>query len=88
LQHLGHPVFNDTPYGGSQILVGPKFSKYKQFVENCFELCPRQALHAFSLGFIHPNTGENVYFEAPLPKDMADLVEKWRKYNGNLKLEI
>jgi len=87
MQHIGHPIFNDAAYKGNEILAGPKFAKYKQFVENCFALCPRQALHARSLGFIHPITGKKLYFEEPLPPDMTALVEKWRGYSGNLKVE-
>ncbi|MDZ4838965.1 MAG: RluA family pseudouridine synthase [Bacteroidota bacterium] len=80
MKHIGHPVFNDNSYDGDRIQSGPAFTKYKQFVQNCFSVCPRQALHAFSLGFIHPNTGKDMYFEAPLPTDMTQLVEKWRDY--------
>ena len=87
MQHIGHPIFNDAAYDGNDIRVGPKFAKYKQFVENCFALCPRQALYARSLGFIHPITGKKLYFEQPLPPDMTALVEKWRGYSGNLKVE-
>ncbi len=82
MQHTGHPLFNDVTYGGDKIMCGPLFSKYKQFVENCFLLCPRQALHARTLGFIHPITGENMHFEAPIPKDMEDLIGKWRDYSN------
>lgn len=80
LKHIGHPLFNDATYGGNQVLRGNKFSKYKQFVENCFEILPRQALHAKSLGFIHPATKEWVQFETELPVDFADVLEKWRHY--------
>jgi len=80
MQHLGHPIFNDIAYHGDWIVSGPTFTKYKQFIQNCFETCPRQALHAKSLGFKHPYSGEDLYFEAPLPPDMASLLEKWRKY--------
>jgi 23S rRNA pseudouridine1911/1915/1917 synthase len=80
MQHIGHPIFSDTAYHGDWIIAGPLFTKYKQFVQNCFEICPRQALHARSLGFIHPYSGEKLYFEAPLPPDMSALIEKWRKY--------
>jgi 23S rRNA pseudouridine1911/1915/1917 synthase len=80
MQHIGHPIFNDAAYHGDWIIAGPLFTKYKQFVKNCFELCPRQALHARSLGFVHPYSGENLFFEAPLPPDMHALVEKWRNY--------
>ncbi len=80
MRYAGHPLFNDETYGGSSVLKGTTFSKYKQFVENCFALCPRQALHAKSLGFKHPATGEDVYFESELPEDMRSVLEKWRKY--------
>ena len=80
MKHIGHPLFNDDTYGGNKIVKGTVFSKYKQFVENCFAICPRQALHARTLGFIHPTTGEKMFFEAELPDDMKGLIEKWRKY--------
>ena len=80
LKYKGHPLFNDAPYGGNKILKGTVFSKYKAFVENCFKLMPRQALHAHSLGFIHPRSGENMYFESPWPVDFAAVVDKWEKY--------
>jgi 23S rRNA pseudouridine1911/1915/1917 synthase len=80
MAHIGHPLFNDEKYGGSEILRGTTFSKYRQFVQNCFELLPRQALHAKVLGFVHPITNKELYFEAPLPADMEMVIEKWRKY--------
>ncbi len=83
MESIGHPLFNDERYGGSEILRGTTFSKYKQFVQNCFDLLPRQALHAKVLGFVHPTTGKDMYFEAPFPADMEAVVEKWRKYLGN-----
>ncbi|HTL81501.1 MAG TPA: RluA family pseudouridine synthase [Bacteroidia bacterium] len=83
MRYIGHPVFNDTTYGGDRIWKGTSFSKYKQFVENCFTLCPRQALHAKSLGFIHPTTKEFVEFNSELPDDMKALLEKWRAYVQN-----
>lgn len=76
----GHPLFNDERYGGDKILRGTTFAKYRQFINNCFDTCPRQALHARTLGFRHPRTGEEMDFEAPLPEDMAKLLEKWRDY--------
>lgn len=76
----GHPLFNDERYGGDRILKGTTFAKYRQFVDNCFRICPRQALHARTLGFRHPRTGEEMDFEAPLPSDMSALIEKWRAY--------
>ncbi|MDR0713450.1 MAG: RluA family pseudouridine synthase [Bacteroidales bacterium] len=79
-RHIGHPLFNDVRYGGNRILRGTTFSKYRQFVENCFALLPRQALHACSLAFDHPDTGERMTFESPLPVDMAQVIEKWRIY--------
>lgn len=79
-KHIGHPLFNDERYGGDKIIKGTTFSKYKQFVENCFKICPRQALHAKTLGFYHPVTGKRMFFEAPMPEDMVDLLEKWRNY--------
>jgi 23S rRNA pseudouridine1911/1915/1917 synthase len=80
---IGHPVFNDEKYGGNLILKGLKTSNYNAFVNNCFEICPRQALHAMTLGFDHPRTGEKMYFEAPLPDDMQQLTDKWRNYFMN-----
>ncbi len=80
LQHSGHPLFNDDTYGGDKIVKGTVFSKYKQFVENCFSLMPRHALHAQSLGFIHPRTRKDIYFESELPEDFTAVLEKWRGY--------
>lgn len=82
MKHIGHTLFNDERYGGDKILKGTTFSKYKQFVENCFQLCPRQALHAQTLGFEHPTTGKELYFEAPLPEDMSLLLDKWKRYSN------
>ena len=76
----GHPLFNDARYGGDRILKGTTFAKYRQFVENCFQTCPRQALHARTLGFVHPATGKQMDFECPVPEDMTSLIEKWRGY--------
>jgi 23S rRNA pseudouridine1911/1915/1917 synthase len=81
MKHLGHPLFNDERYGGHLILKGTTFTKYKQFVENCFKILPRQALHAKTLGFIHPVTGEMLRFDTNLPQDMQDCIEKWRNYS-------
>ena len=78
-QHLGHPLFNDERYGGEKILKGNTSGAYRHFIENCFEICPRQALHARTLGFVHPRTNQEMYFETPLPQDMTLLLEKWRK---------
>ncbi len=80
MKHIGHPLFNDDFYGGDKIVRGTVYTKYKQFVENCFELCPRQALHAKTLGFTHPTTGERMLFDTALPDDMAAVIEKWRGY--------
>ncbi len=80
MKHIGHPLFSDDFYGGDKIVKGTVFTKYKQFVENCFQICPRQALHAKTLGFIHPSTGKEILFETELPDDMSRLIEKWRKY--------
>ena len=83
MQSIGHPLFNDEPYGGDRIVKGTVFTKYKQFVENCFIICSRHALHAQQLGFIHPTTKKQMYFESELPEDMKALIEKWRKYSVN-----
>ena len=80
MMSIGHPIFNDARYGGDRILRGNHFSKYKKFVDNCFEVCPRQALHARSLGFYHPVLQRDLDFEVPLPPDMEQLVDKWRRY--------
>ena len=87
MKHIGHVLFNDARYGGDEILKGTHFSKYKQFVNNCFDTCPRQALHAMTLGFVHPVTGEEMYFTSELPDDMTRLIEKWRGYISNRELE-
>jgi 23S rRNA pseudouridine1911/1915/1917 synthase len=80
MKHLGHPLFNDDFYGGDRIVKGTVYTKYKQFVENCFAICPRQALHAKTLGFIHPTTKKELFFEAELPEDISKVIEKWRNY--------
>lgn len=80
MKHLGHPLFNDEIYGGDRIVKGTVFTKYKQFVENCFAICPRHALHAKTIGFIHPKTRQKVEFNSELPEDMQQLIEKWRNY--------
>ncbi len=80
-KHIGHPLFADERYGGDKILRGTTFAKYKQFVDNCFKICPRQALHARTLGFTHPVTREPMSFSSPLPQDMEALIEKWREYS-------
>jgi len=86
-KYIGHPLFNDEKYGGDQILKGTTFTKYKQFVQNCFKILPRQALHAKSLGFIHPSTGEKMEFDSELPEDLKALLSKWRNYSGHTKSE-
>jgi 23S rRNA pseudouridine1911/1915/1917 synthase len=80
MKHIGHPLFNDDFYGGDKIVKGTVYSKYKQFVDNCFTICPRQALHAKTLGFVHPDTGEQMFFESELADDMKKVIEKWRNY--------
>lgn len=85
LRHIGHPLFNDSAYGGNAILKGTTFSKYKQFVDNCFQLLPRQALHARVLGFEHPRTGEHLHFESVMPADMESVVARWRNYSTHVQ---
>lgn len=85
LKHLGHPLFSDETYGGDSIVKGTVYAKYKQFVENCFAICPRQALHAKTLGFVHPVTQKEMYFDTPLPDDMQHLIAKWRSYSAGFK---
>ena len=80
LKYIGHPLFNDATYGGDQILKGTTFTKYKQFIQNCFKMIPRQALHAKSLGFTHPTTGKYTLFNSDLPEDFASVIDKWRHY--------
>lgn len=87
MNYIGHPLFNDSLYGGDRILKGPLYAKYKQFIDNCFELLPRQALHAKTLGFVHPRTGKQIRFDSEIPSDMQALIEKWRKYVGVRQLE-
>ncbi len=84
LKHIGHTLFNDERYGGDSILKGTHFTKYKQFVENCFKVLPRQALHARTLGFEHPTTGEMMRFETPIPEDIKACLEKWRNYSQHV----
>lgn len=80
MQHIGHSLFNDETYGGSRIVKGTIYTKYKQFIDNCFEIMPRHALHAQQLGFVHPRTREQLYFESALPNDFVTVLEKWRRY--------
>ncbi|WP_435254686.1 RluA family pseudouridine synthase [Tenacibaculum sp. A30] len=86
-KHIGHTLFNDERYGGDTILKGTTFTKYKQFVENCFKVLPRQALHAKTLGFTHPTTGEFLQFNSEIPEDIEACLAKWRTYSENSKLE-
>ena len=83
MRYIGHPLFSDVAYGGDAILKGTTFSRYKQFVNNCFEVLPRQALHARVLGFEHPTTGAHMHFESPLPDDMQQCIDRWRNYSNN-----
>ena len=87
MSQLGHPIFNDERYGGAEIRKGTIYAKYRQFIQNCFAICPRQALHARTLGFVHPRTGEWLQFGSDLPEDMAALLDKWRKYSGQMPEE-
>ena len=87
MSQLGHPIFNDERYGGAEIRKGTIYAKYRQFIQNCFALCPRQALHARTLGFAHPRTGEWIQFDSVLPEDMTALLDKWRKYCGQMPEE-
>jgi len=82
MKHIGHPLFNDDTYGGDKIVKGTVFAKYRQFVDNCFTICPRQALHAKTLGFAHPTTKEEMFFETELPEDMTEVIGKWRGYSS------
>ena len=87
MKFKGHTLFNDARYGGDKILKGTSFTKYKQFVENCFSLLPRQALHAKTLGFIHPETQEKMQFDSPMPDDLESALQKWRQYAQHKKLQ-
>jgi len=80
MKYLGHPLFNDEMYGGNEIMKGTVFTKYKQFVDNCFKILPRQALHAKTLGFVHPGTGKAVRFDSDLPREFTELIDKWERY--------
>ncbi len=83
MKHIGHTLFNDAHYGGNEVLKGVRTAKYKQFIQNCFDICPRQALHAKTLGFEHPTTGKWMQFDSELPADMQALIDKWQRYNPN-----
>jgi 23S rRNA pseudouridine1911/1915/1917 synthase len=87
MKHLGHPLFSDERYGGNQILKGTTYSRYRQFVQNCFEICPRQALHAKTLGFVHPITRQEMFFNSELPADMQTLIQRWRDYVSSRDFE-
>ncbi|MCF0160864.1 MAG: RluA family pseudouridine synthase [Bacteroidaceae bacterium] len=87
MRSIGHVLFNDERYGGNEILKGTPSSTYRQFVQHCFDACPRQALHAKTLGFLHPRTGEPMFFRSDLPKDFLQLLERWRNYSGNLQIK-
>ena len=80
MKYIGHPLFSDARYGGDKILRGTTSSKYQQFIQNCFSICPRQALHAKTLGFVHPITGKQMDFDSEIPQDMVELISKWRDY--------
>lgn len=88
MKSIGHPLFNDATYGGDRIVKGTVFSKYKLFVENCFETLPRQALHARELGFRHPATGEELFFEAPMPDDFRQVLERWETYTSGMTAQL
>jgi 23S rRNA pseudouridine1911/1915/1917 synthase len=87
LSHIKHPLFNDSDYGGDRILKGTTFTKYHQFVNNCFKILPRQALHAKSLAFDHPVTGKRLSFDSEIPNDMQQVIEKWRRYTSGRDIE-
>lgn len=87
MSRIGHPIFCDERYGGKEIRKGTIYAKYRQFIQNCFEICPRQALHAKTLGFVHPRTGEWKQFDSDVPEDMTALLDKWRKYCGQMPEE-
>ena len=83
MKFIGHTIFNDERYGGNQVLKGTHFTKYKQFVENCFKIMPRQALHAKTLGFIHPKSHDYISFDSELPDDFKSVINKWDNYSKN-----
>ena len=87
MKHIGHTLFNDERYGGDKILKGTTFTKYKQFVDNCFKVLPRQALHAKTLGFTHPKTGKFMQFTSEIPEDMQACIDKWRTYSKHQELK-
>jgi len=85
--HIGHPIFNDAIYGGNRVVKGTTFTRYKQFIQNCFEIMPRMSLHAKSLGFIHPKSGEKMFFDSDLPADFQALLAKWRHYVNHVSID-
>jgi 23S rRNA pseudouridine1911/1915/1917 synthase len=87
MKHIGHTLFNDSRYGGHEVLRGTTFAKYKTFVHNCFDICPRQALHAKELGFVHPRSGKEIRFDSEIPQDMQALIDKWRGYVSGRNVE-
>lgn len=87
MKHLGHPLFSDARYGGDQVLKGTTFSGYRQFIQRCFDTCPRQALHARTLGFVHPETGQEMFFCSEMPQDMTRLLDMWREYANSKDFE-
>ena len=86
MKHIGHTLFNDERYGGDKILKGTVYTKYKQFVDNCFKILPRQALHAKTLGFTHPKSNEKISFDSDIPQDMNSVINKWRLYSKHKNL--
>ena len=82
MKYIGHPLFNDARYGGDKVLRGNTSAKYAQFIQNCFKICPRQALHAKTLGFVHPTTHQEMNFDSEIPADMTNLINKWREYSN------
>jgi 23S rRNA pseudouridine1911/1915/1917 synthase len=88
MKHIGHTLFNDHRYGGDKILKGTVYAKYKQFIQNCFELMPRQALHAATLGLEHPTTGKRMFFEQPLPADFTAVLDKWERYWATIEQQM
>ena len=88
MKHIGHPLFNDATYGGNFIVKGTVFNKYKQFIDNCFKILTRQALHAKEIGIVHPVTGEEMRFNSDLPADMQEVIEKWRSYTGGMTKQL
>lgn len=85
MKHIGHPLLNDSRYGGDAILRGERTASYRRFVENCFEACPRQALHARTLGFVHPRTRKEMFFTSPIPADMTAMIDRWRNYSQSIE---